>query len=422
MKKIFKYAMLFMATMTLSTTFIACGDDDEEPTTKKDNKENAEAMQAVATQYLNNVVFPTYKNLADATETLATQLDNAKTAMKAGQLTDENLKTIGETFLSARAYWEASEAFLYGPATTLGIDPHIDTWPLDVDALARGLSNTTMLSKIEEVGATDLAPTLLGFHAIEFVLFRDGQLRTVAELSGKETDEAFSDINITGEQELTYAAAVAEDLKEKCFQLQVAWMGEKAGADRVQLVEEELELETTIVGDDYFGDNILNAGQAGSSYRSWQDVMVAILNAGCSNICNEVANTKIGNAWNAQVYDYIESPYSKKSFIDFYNNIMSIKNSLYGGIGLNAPAEKSLLALVTAKNPTLATALQTKLDAALSAVQTCMNGKAFVDIVSELQANTATKGSYSNVQNAIDAINALDDELQAGAKWAAEIE
>ena len=423
MKKIFKCAMLLMATALLSATLTACSDDNEN-SSSDNNKKNAEAnvaaMQALTKQYLEAVVYPTYKSLADKTEELANQLADARDAIKEDRLTDADLQQIGNTFLSARAYWEASEAFLYGPATTFGIDPHIDTWPLDVDALARGLNNAAVLGKIEEVGAGELAPTLLGFHAIEFVLFRDGQLRTVAALKGKETDEAFANVDITGIQELTYAAAVADDLMQKCFELQVAWMGEKAG-DRVALVEEEWELETQI-GDDYYGDNMLNAGNAGSSYRSWQSVLVAIFNAGCSNISNEVANTKIGNAWNAQVYDYIESPYSKKSFADFYDNILSIKNTLYGGVGLDKPSDNSLLSLAAAKNPSLAGELQAKLDAALKAVSTCMQDKAFVDIVTELQTGKATKGSYPNVQAAVDAINALDDQLQAGAKWAAEIE
>lgn len=436
MKKIFKCAMMFMATLALSAAFTACGSDDDDTPTANSNQNqqngqdnsaktvsesdvNAAAIHALTKQYLEGVVYPTYKNLADKTEELYTLLGEAKDEFKNGNLTDAKMQKISNTFLQARAYWEASEAFLYGPATTFGIDPHIDTWPLDVDALARGLNNASVLGKIEEVGAGELAPTLLGFHAIEFVLFRDGQVRTVEALKGNETDEAFSGMQITGQQELAYAAAVAEDLMQKCFQLQVAWMGEQAG-DRVSAVE-EWELETKLT-DDYYGDNMLNAGKAGSAYRSWQDVLVAIFDAGCSNISNEVANTKIGNAWNAQVYDYIESPYSKKSFVDFYDNILSIKNSLYGGVGLSTPSANSLLGFAATKNASFVQETIAKLDAALAALDVCMKGKAFVDIVAELQAATATKGSYPAVQNAINAINALDDQLKAGAKWAAEIE
>ena len=55
------------------------------------------------------------------------------------------------------------------------------------------------------------------------------------------------------------------------------------------------------------------------------------MQAGCENIANEVANTKIGNPYSGEDVNYIESPYSHKSFVDFRDNILSIENSLYGG-------------------------------------------------------------------------------------------
>ena len=414
MKQLVKMFMLLVAAFTMSMSFVACSSDDDNEETDEKKVSNKDAALTAIKLYVEDVVYPTYTNLADESQKLAEELADARDKFKNNELTDNDLKAVGETFLKARAYWEASEAFLYGPATTFGIDPHIDTWPLDVEALARGLSNTQMLNKIEETGANELAPTLLGFHAIEFVLFRNGQIRTVAELSGNETDQAFANVTITGKQELIYAAAVAEDLMQKCFQLQVAWMGDKAGQERVDLVEEEWEMETQII-DDYYGDNLLNAGKAGSTYKAWQDAAVAIISAGCSNICKEVANTKIGNAWTGEDPNYIESPYSKKSFLDFYDNIMSIKNSLYGGININEPAENSFMALAKKNNAELATALTTKINAALNALNECMKGPAFVDLIT-----TNNKAAY--VDNAVNAINALDDELHIAEKWVAEME
>ena len=54
-------------------------------------------------------------------------------------------------FLQARQSWEESEAFLYGAATDFGIDPHIDTWPLDVEALATSLSNAEQVEKSKQL-------------------------------------------------------------------------------------------------------------------------------------------------------------------------------------------------------------------------------------------------------------------------------
>lgn len=419
MKKFFKIAMMFVAACTLSTGLVACGDDDDDNTTDPNALNETElSIQQVTKQYLENVVFTTYTNLANATDDLYEQLDDAKAKFRAGTLTQGDIDQICAKFLEARTYWEASEAFLYGPATTFGIDPHIDTWPLDLDALAVSLSNSAQVAMLDNgddgiaYAGAKLGQELLGFHGIEFIIFRDGKNRTLASLKANETDEAFEGKTVSGEQELVYAVAVAGDLRDKCFQLEVAWRGESAAKAHQERVD-ECEFETQ-VGDFYYGENMLNAKKAGSTYATWQAVLIAIFDSGCSNICAEVANTKIGNAWSGEDVNYIESPYSKKSFEDFYENISSIKNSLYGGINLSSANANSLLSLVQKKDAALATKLNTRLDAALKALDTCRKGTAFVDII-----NSGVKDA--NVQAAIDAINDLDDALQEGATWASKL-
>lgn len=419
MKKFFKIAMMFVAACTLSTGLVACGDDDDDNTTDPNALNETElSIQQVTKQYLENVVFTTYTNLANATDDLYKQLDDAKAKFRAGTLTQGDIDQICAKFLEARTYWESSEAFLYGPATTFGIDPHIDTWPLDLDALAVSLSNSAQVAMLDNgddgiaYAGAKLGQELLGFHGIEFIIFRDGKNRTLASLKANETDEAFEGKTVSGEQELVYAVAVAGDLRDKCFQLEVAWRGESAAKAHQERVE-ECEFETQ-VGDFYYGENMLNAKKAGSTYATWQAVLIAIFDSGCSNICAEVANTKIGNAWSGEDVNYIESPYSKKSFEDFYENISSIKNSLYGGINLSSANANSLLSLVQKKDAALATKLNTRLDAALKALDTCRKGTAFVDII-----NSGVKDA--NVQAAIDAINDLDDALQEGATWASKL-
>lgn len=419
MKKFFKIAMMFVAACTLSTGLVACGDDDDDNTTDPNALNETElSIQQVTKQYLENVVFTTYTNLANATDDLYEQLDDAKAKFRAGTLTQGDIDQICAKFLEARTYWEASEAFLYGPATTFGIDPHIDTWPLDLDALAVSLSNSAQVAMLDNgddgiaYAGAKLGQELLGFHGIEFIIFRDGKNRTLASLKANETDEAFEGKTVSGEQELVYAVAVAGDLRDKCFQLEVAWRGESAAKAHQERVE-ECEFEKK-VGDFYYGENMLNAKKAGSTYATWQAVLIAIFDSGCSNICAEVANTKIGNAWSGEDVNYIESPYSKKSFEDFYENISSIKNSLYGSINLSSANANSLLSLVQKKDAALATKLNTRLDAALKALDTCRKGTAFVDII-----NSGVKDA--NVQAAIDAINDLDDALQEGATWASKL-
>jgi len=409
MKKIFMYAMLF-AACTLGTASCSSSDDNND-----DNKlaEKEQAMQAITNQYVNNVIFPIYQSLASQTSTLFDQLVEAKAKFRAGTLSQGDIDKICTTFIAARSAWEQSESFLYGAATDFGIDPHIDTWPLDRTALAKALSSAEIIEDLDDLdnGGIDNARALvgeqqLGFHGIEFIIFRNGKNRTLAALQSTENDEAFAGRNITGEQELIFAAAVAGDLRDKCFQLEVSWLGDQAPKAHQERVE-ECEFPTTLTGGSSYGENMLNATKAGSTMSTWRQVMSTILVAGCSGICAEVAGQKIGQAYLGTDPDYIESPYSQRSYFDFFDNISSIQYSLYSHQGTTAHTN-SIMSYLQKYNATMAADLKTKLDAALSALSTAKAGTPFV-----LDSHSA------NAKAAMDAINALDDTLNEAASWIA---
>ena len=408
-----KKTIFSMAVLMMGLAFTACSSDDDN---KDDNKlsEKEQAMQAITDQYVNNVIFPIYKSLASQTSTLFDQLVDAKSKFRAGTLTQGDIDKLCTTFIAARSAWEQSESFLYGAATDFGIDPHIDTWPLDRTALAKALSSAEIIEDLDDLdeGGIDNARALvgeqqLGFHGIEFIIFRDGKNRSLAALKGIEDDEAFEGRNITGEQELIFAAAVAGDLRDKCFQLEVSWLGDQAPKSHQERVE-ECEFPTTVAGGEAsYGENLLNATKAGSTMSTWRGVMSTILVAGCSNICAEVAGQKIGQAYLGTDPDYIESPYSQRSYYDFFDNISSIQYSLYGNQGTNANAN-SIMAYLQKYNATMAADLKTKLDAALSALATAKAGTPFV-----------VESHSANAKAAMDAINALDDKLNEAASWIA---
>ena len=412
MKKILKYAMLFASVIALGTSFSACSDDDDKNESKLSEKQTA--MKELTEQYVNNVIYPIYSSLANQTSVLFEQLVDAKKKYRAGSLNQSDIDKICATFINARSAWEQSESFLYGAATDWGIDPHIDTWPLDRVALAKQLSSSEIVEELDDLdeGGIDNARALvgeqqLGFHGIEFIIFRNGKNRTLAALKGIEDDEAFAGRNISGEQELIFACAVAGDLRDKCYQLEVSWMGSKAPKEHQDRVE-ECEFNTTVAGGDlYYGENMINATQAGSTMKSWRGVMGTILVSGCSNICAEVAGQKIGQAYLGQDEDYIESPYSQRSYYDFYDNISSIKYSLYGQKSDEVHA-KSIMAYLQKYNSSMANELSSKLNAALNALDTAKKGTPFV-----------VEPHSNNAKAAMDAINALDETLNSAASWIA---
>ena len=402
-----------MAVLMMGLAFTACSSDDDN---NSDNNlaEKDLAMEAITSQYVNNVVFPIYKSLASQTSDLFDQLVEAKDKFRAGTLNQGDIDRICSTFIAARSAWESSESFLYGAATDFGIDPHIDTWPLDRTALAKALSSAEIIDDLDDLedGGIDNARALmgeqqLGFHGIEFIIFRNGQNRTVAALQGVEDDEAFNGRNITGEQELIFAAAVAGDLRDKCFQLEVSWLGNDAPVAHQERVE-ECEFPSTVAGgDSSYGENMLNATKAGSTLSTWRSVMSTILVAGCSGICAEVAGQKIGQAYLGTDPDYIESPYSQRSYFDFFDNISSIQYSLYGQQTTTAHAN-SIMAYLQKYNATMAADLKAKLDAALSALATAKTGTPFV-----------VDSHSASAKAAMDAINDLDEALNTAASWIA---
>ena len=414
---IMKTGMMMAMAAFISLGLSSCSDDNNENQgTENVQSVNEQKMEAIAQQYVSNTIYKTYAAIADATDQLYTQLANVADRFKANpeSVSQSDIDKICSTFLTAREEWEKSEAFLYGAATDFGIDPHIDTWPLDADGLATALKNADQVAKLEgEDGIAyaggKLGQELLGFHGIEFIIFRDGANRKIADLRAEETNEAFTKIgaHVTGLQELIYATAVAGDLRDRCFQMEVAWNADapQRHIDRV----EEVELPFTVNGGSKsYGENMLASGKAGSTYASWQEVMVTILQAGCENIANEVANTKIGNPYSGEDVNYIESPYSHKSFVDFRDNILSIENTLYGGRkGDGRDTSKSIIQYMKDNSYSSLSSLETAVTEAIAALEKCQSTLgSFVENVNNPLVGEAQKK-----------VQTLDDELVKAAEW-----
>ena len=395
-----KKYIAFMGVAALC--LISCGKNDSNPTGLTTYEK---AIKTAVGQYVPGVIYETYGKLAEAGETLCEDLQ----ALKEKGILTITQADIDKTcidFLEARAYWEASEAFLFGAATDFSIDPHIDSWPLDVKGLANNLSNLKVIAALEDEGVdaiSQLGVSALGFHGIEFVLFRDGKNRTAAALKGLETAPEFSGTGVTGAQELIYAAAVAEDLMLSLYQLNVSW---NPGAPQEQKdAVEEAELNFTVNGlENSYGEDMLGAAAAGSTYATWQRVAKTILSAGCAGITDEVASTKMGQAHNGEDVNYIESPYSKNSFVDFKNNILSVQYSLYGSYGAESASGGSLMAFLEKYHASEAAALEESLADALAKLDVCIRSGHFVD-----------NYSASYVADAIEAIDTLTSCLESAA-------
>ena len=135
-------------------------------------------LDAIVTNYVDNVVLPTYKDLADKNHSLL----NAVKAF-ASAPSDNTFESACNAWLVSREPWEKSEAFLFGPVDALGLDPNMDSWPLDQDAIV----NHIMSGNFDDLNWGDgdddekveAAQNIRGFHTLEFLLFKNGQPRRV---------------------------------------------------------------------------------------------------------------------------------------------------------------------------------------------------------------------------------------------------
>ena len=288
------------------------------------------ALRQVLVNLVNNVIVPTYTDLANDVEDLEKTLNGLTTST----ITQAQIDKACADFKAARQHWERSEAFLGGAASDFSIDPTIDSWPLDRAELLDYFKGG-MKAEIEDES------TILGFHALEFILFRNGQNRKVAELQGNDTYTNFE--GVSGADELKYAQQVCKLLKERCFQLQVAWEGEK-NQSRLAVVKAAGLPYQTEKGLSY-GENLIGAGEnSKSTFPSLKDAVAQVLSSdegSCVAICNEVGTAKVANPFSAGDIAYVESPYSYNSITDFQDNIRSIRNVWFGSTNGSAAAAGS---------------------------------------------------------------------------------
>ena len=139
-------------------------------------------LDAVAEEFVDDVVLPTYKDLKEKNTALLTAVKNFNESK-----TDANLSAACEAWLAAREPWEKSEAFLIGPVANKGLDPNMDSWPLDQTGIANVLKSQNW-DELEWTGNFDeedeaigTAQSVRGFHTLEYLLFKNGQPRTMED-------------------------------------------------------------------------------------------------------------------------------------------------------------------------------------------------------------------------------------------------
>jgi putative iron-regulated protein len=262
----------------------------------------------------NNVVYPTYVDLAAK----GALLETAVIALNATP-NEATLSAARQAWRDARAPWERSEGFLFGPVDEKGIDPSIDSWPLD-SATLKNVLTTVNADTLTVDFVTQQADEVKGFHAIEYLLFGIDSNKTAASITAREH---------------LYLKAAAGSFKARVDTLRASW--------------------------DVNGGNYTHQFTVVNSQRTSAENLLE----GMIGICNEVATGKITDPYDFGVSKE-ESRFSRNSTLDFANNIRSVRNVYLGTYG--GTSGKGVKTWVLAADSVLAVRVEAEIDSAISKV------------------------------------------------------
>lgn len=265
---------------------------------------NANAMTA---NLADAIITQTY---VDLNSRAAALLDTVQ-ALDSEGATEDEMNAAQAAWREARVPWETSEGFLFGPVDALGIDPSIDSWPLNTPDLQAFLAANPDATQEDVENAGD---DLRGFHAIEFLLFGDGV---------DDNDKAVGELTSA---EINYLVALTQAFKARTQALVDAWT-------------------TDFNSQGPYRDQIKFPG-AGKIYGGDAAVLEELIN-GIITIADETGNAKMAEPFGTSIDDAdtskVESQYSWNSLTDFHNNLQSILNVYTGKLGYD-PASDTLSA------------------------------------------------------------------------------
>jgi uncharacterized iron-regulated protein len=358
----------------MAVAFSSCEKDSGGNAGTEDD--NDKLFESILKTYVETTVVPTYKALAEA----ALEMRTANEALKLNP-TDATMQAASDAWMKARVAWEISEAFLFGPVgdQALDIDGHIDSWPLERELIDAVLADGALGLTGEDAWLMDAE--VIGFHVTEYLLYREGQARPVADLSAEERN---------------YLAAATDALVWDCVLAYVAWVGEANVTEAMRTVfNENSDVVTHLNNNPYYKD-FAQRLTTKEGYSSWGDALSEIA-VGASEIAGEVGATKIEAPYMAQKTEDVESWYSWHSLDDYQNNILSIKNAYLGGMDNNSRQSVTLGAYLAQANPQLDSQIKAKIDDCLSKIAAIgTGGLSFYEVVRD-QVNAA------QVEAAVDA-------------------
>lgn len=221
--------------------------------------------------------------------------------------TEGGLSSLQNTWINARVPWEMQEAFEVGPVETLGIDPGVDTWPVDTHGIDIAVPNVPGFLSTAPLG-------IKGYHGIEYIIWGANGTKQAGDFTPNQ---------------FILLDSITRDLVNEVQTLNNQW-----GVN---------------------GPFYLTFTQAGTSNSIYADQNAALSDAlnAIAGLVQEMTQDKLGLPLQNPTIYHGESQYSDNSLADYKNDLLSIKAAYTGMLSINNEQYFNFTNLVNPRNSQL---------------------------------------------------------------------
>jgi putative iron-regulated protein len=292
-----------------------------------DTKASAKGLdRQILVDFVDKVIIPSNDLFAQRASSLSSAIAAFTQAPS-----ETSLKAAQQSWVDARAVWEQTECFTFGPAGSLGYDGALDTWPVnEVDVKAMLKSNDSLSAD----SIDKLKDTEKGFHVIEYFLYGQGQNRKVADLKPKD---------------LEYLKLLGENFETVAKDLSASW---SKGLDSKPAYR---EVFTT-------------AGAEGNTTYPTLQAGFEEMVQGMVDSLDEIANEKLGETFEKKDPKLAESRFSLKTLADMQSNLQGAENVYLGQFPDANTKGLGLSAYIAQVNPALDSKIKAELEEAEAAL------------------------------------------------------
>jgi putative iron-regulated protein len=326
---------------------------------------NAKFDRQILRDFVTAVVVPSNNQFAQQASTLSQTIDAYAAAPSAATLASAQA-----AWVKARAAWEQTECFGFGPTTSLGYDGALDTWPVNETDLKALMKSKAPLSA---ASVSKMKETEKGFHAIEYFLFGQDKRRQPTDLA---------------QRDLQYLQLLGKDFASVATDLATSWSKGVEGQPAYQEV---------------FG----TAGEGGNTTYPTVQAGAQEMIQGMVDSLDEVANEKLGKPLAEKNPKLAESRFSLNTLTDIKSNLQGAQNVYLGSLPDANTNGKGLSVYIAQVNPALDSTVKQKFKVAAQSLE---------QISEPLETAVLNPKAADSIKAAQSAIDAVRETIEKDVK------